>query len=465
MPNNHIAEINTASKHRLSPFYRFFCWCSGARLYILEQCPSDYNKFYGIGMVVFLTGVMASLSGGYAIHTVFESLYVSVPFGLLWGFLIFSIDWYLVASLRKQNKASKEFLFALPRLVLAVFIAVVISKPIEMKLFEREINQQIVFDQQQKSISYQKMVNDEFQAIDMLEQENRKLRDEIARKEEQRTQLFNLFIAEAEGRSPTQKVGKGPVYREKKAEYEKIDEELKIIRENNIKAIDQNNNEIQRLKKLRDDNLLFSFKTSRHANGFLARLEAIGSITANSRNLLYANYFIILLFICIECAPVIVKLMSARGPYDELLEAEEYLKLIEVSKMIAKTEMTEDQKLDFHQLLIHERNKTLIELEKEKIMNMAKAEREINRAKIQSWKKEELKKLSADENSPLLEPDASFPRQPDAGELKDESILPDKEVGEIATQKEEPFPLREDGGQELLENQLHEIESNTNCTS
>jgi hypothetical protein len=37
-----------------------------------------------------------------------------------------------------------------------------------------------------------------------------------------------------------------------------------------------------------------------------------------------ANIFIILLFIAIETAPVMVKLISSKGPYDYMLETEEY---------------------------------------------------------------------------------------------------------------------------------------------
>lgn len=37
-----------------------------------------------------------------------------------------------------------------------------------------------------------------------------------------------------------------------------------------------------------------------------------------------ANLFIIALFIMLECAPILVKLIASRGPYDELLEIHEH---------------------------------------------------------------------------------------------------------------------------------------------
>lgn len=39
---------------------QFFLYCSGIDPTILEQCPSDKNKYIGIGGTVFFTGLLAS---------------------------------------------------------------------------------------------------------------------------------------------------------------------------------------------------------------------------------------------------------------------------------------------------------------------------------------------------------------------------------------------------------------------
>ena len=383
-----------APKHTFNILYRFFCWCSGARLYILKQCPSEYNKYYGIGVMVVLTGIMASLSGGYAIYTIFRSVMVSLAFGVLWGFLIFSIDWYIVASLRKQQRKSKEFIGALPRLVLALLIAFVVSMPLKMKLFEREIEQQILFDQQQSIISYQSLVDEEFVDIPRLEQENSMLRQEIASKEQQRNILFTMIVEEAEGMSPTGTPGRGPVYREKKAEYDKVDEELRFLREQNNQIIQQNLQALQTLRERRSQVVQTAQITNIESDGFLARLKAMGTLSASNESIRLASVFIILLFITIESAPIIVKLISARGPYDDLLEAEEYIKQVEIRKDVVQAELTEDQKIDLHSLLEKERSDKRYEVEKEYIQQEATVLREINNLKIQKWKNEEIARLS-----------------------------------------------------------------------
>ncbi|MFP4556679.1 MAG: DUF4407 domain-containing protein [Bacteroidales bacterium] len=386
-------EKVSQSKRRLPFLYHFFCWCSGARLYLLKQCPTEYNKYYGIGVIVFLTGIMASLSGGYAIYTVFRNLQVSLAFGALWGFLIFSIDWYIVASLRKHQNKSKEFATALPRFILALLIAFVVSMPLKMKLFEREINQQIVFDQQQSAIGFQNLVNEEFVDIERIESENRMLRQEIAQKEEQRNKLFTMIIDEAEGMSPTRTPGKGPVYREKKAEYDKVDEELKQLIKQNNKIIQQNLIALEQLREKRNSAIENAQTTTAESDGFLARLKAMGTLNESNASIRWASWFIILLFITIESAPIIVKLLSARGPYDDMLESEEYIKQVKIKRDVVQTELTEDHHIDLHSLLEKERNESLYEVEKQHIKSEALALSEINTLKIKKWKEKELSKL------------------------------------------------------------------------
>src|SRR5690606_17948608 len=75
-----------------------------------------------------------------------------------------------------------------------------------------------------------------------------------------------------------------------------------------------------------------------------ARLEALGNISSFSFNskkndfwgnsIWWASFVITLLFIALETAPVIVKLLTRRGPYDEKLDALEYQVYIEESRKI-----------------------------------------------------------------------------------------------------------------------------------
>ena len=58
-------------------------------------------------------------------------------------------------------------------------------------------------------------------------------------------------------------------------------------------------------------------------NGFAARLQALDELGKNSAIIAVAAAFIMGLFITLEIAPVLVKLISTVGPYDHLLEKTE----------------------------------------------------------------------------------------------------------------------------------------------
>ncbi|HMT53734.1 MAG TPA: DUF4407 domain-containing protein, partial [Saprospiraceae bacterium] len=127
----------------------FFIFCSGAVNSVLKRCPTDYIKYQGIGATILFTGIFSALSAGYALYTVFESYVVSTIFAIIWGMMIFNLDRYIVSGMRKKSNFLKELAMAAPRIILAVFIGIVIATPLELKLFESEINAEIGMMQQE----------------------------------------------------------------------------------------------------------------------------------------------------------------------------------------------------------------------------------------------------------------------------------------------------------------------------
>ncbi len=340
-----------------------------------------------------MTGILASLSGGYAIYTIFQSPLLAVLFGMLWGMLIFFLDFFLVSSLKKQEHVSKEMPFAIPRFVLAILIAIVISKPIELKLFEREINVEIEAMKSTKNLEISNLVDKEFGDIDQLTKENEQLKADIATKEQSRNQLFDMIVAEAEGKSPTGRVGKGPVYSEKKAEFDRAERELQALRVANNKQIEKNNQRIEELTAKRDERLSQTTKTSDQANGFLARLEAMSNISAKNTAVSIASWFITLLFIVIESSPIIVKLLSKKGPYDFLLEAEEFQKEAEASIIIENIRFGHEESIDVDREVARIKFKSEISLQSEFISEEAEVRRELFKRRLKTF--EEAGKLPA----------------------------------------------------------------------
>lgn len=362
-------------------------------MYILQRCPSDYNKYFGIGIIIFLTGIMASISGAYALFTVFNSALISLVFGLFWGVVIFFLDWYLVSSMKKEKKPAKEIAFSVPRIVLAVFLALIISKPLELKLFDKEIEQTLHELQHKKTIAFKESIGGDFAEIETLKKENQSLKSEIKQKEEERNTLFDMIIAEAEGKSPTGKAGKGPVYQEKKAQYDKIEQELMQIKNRNLATIDKNNARIDALKQKRSEKISGSEVINQRYDGFLARIEAMGILSEKNTTIRFTSLFIMLLFITIESAPVLVKLISSRGPYDQMLEAEEYSMYVESKKNMYHKKSEGNTYLEHLKHHAKMKAEAGIKANREYINRISAAQSEINRKKVELWKDKEINEL------------------------------------------------------------------------
>jgi len=201
---------------------QFFIMCSGADAGILADCSQgEQNKYAGIGATVFFTALMAFLASSYALYTVFDNYYTAVFFGLVWGLLIFNLDRFIVSTIRKKEHFLDEVLQASPRIILAVIIAVVISKPLELKIFEKEIDQVLLEQKNDLTLANQEQIATQYTpAIAAIDTEIQTLKQEVQDKETEVNSLYETYIAEAEGRKGTEIVGKGPVYKEKREKHD-----------------------------------------------------------------------------------------------------------------------------------------------------------------------------------------------------------------------------------------------------
>ncbi len=217
----------------------FFLLCSGADMDILETCSSgEKNKYAGIGATVFFTALMAFIAASYALYTVFDNLYAAIIFGLLWGLLIFNLDRFIVSTIKKRNSVKNEIWQATPRIILAVIIAVVISKPLELKIFEKEINQVLLEQKNDLTLANKEQISLQYTpVVEELQSEIASLKAEIDTKEQETNELYETYIAEAEGRKGTLLVGKGPVYREKREKHDTYLAELAQLKETNRQKI------------------------------------------------------------------------------------------------------------------------------------------------------------------------------------------------------------------------------------
>ncbi|HWW43413.1 DUF4407 domain-containing protein [Pedobacter sp.] len=309
---------------------RFFWFCSGIHIGTLEKHPTEHNKYIGIGATIFFTGLFAALSGGYAMYFVFKgdtaAVLFALFFGLLWGLAIFNMDRYIVSSIDKNASSAKQMLQATPRILLAIMIGMVISRPLELKIFDKEIKERLKVSYMNNQRSKIDTLNGSFDKKYKIElgklKEAKAQRDSLESGIKADRQKLNFEIFGNKTTETSGVMGYGPYAKRKEAELKQ--------REQNLDTLSA---DVRKLERFVDDRKQFDglmtekLYTSKELDsltsiaGFADRNWALGQLSFNPNgtrdlNTSLAVTFIGLLFIFFECLPVFVKMMSTRGSYD-----------------------------------------------------------------------------------------------------------------------------------------------------
>lgn len=302
---------------------QFFIICSGSDTDILNDCSiGEQNKYVGIGATVFFTAFMAFIAASYALYTVFDNLFAAIGFGLIWGLLIFNLDRYIVSTIKKTGNVIDELIQASPRILLAVIIAIVIAKPLELKIFEKEINQVLLEQKNDLTLANKDQIALQFTPkIEELQNNIKSFQNDIDTKEAEVNNLYDTYIAEAEGREGTMLLGKGPVYKEKREKHDALLAELQQLKTDHKEKIVATEAQIAQLQNDYNTQVSTSQPIIDNFDGLMARVNALGKLPW------LPSFFIFLLFLAIETSPIFAKLISPRGEYDiKTQESESELK-------------------------------------------------------------------------------------------------------------------------------------------
>ncbi|MDX6190931.1 DUF4407 domain-containing protein [Flavobacterium sp. Fl-318] len=291
---------------------QFFILCSGVDRDLLDGCSEgEQTKYVGIGATVFFTAVMAFLASAYALFTVFDSIYPALIFGFVWSLLIFNLDRFIVSTIKKRDRFLDEFLQATPRIMLAVIIAIVISKPLEIKIFEKEINTVLLKEKNEMELANKKQIGTYFKSdLDKNKAEIAALKGDIVKKEKEVNALYSTYITEAEGTTGTKKLGKGPVYKEKREKHDASLKEFATLKATNEAKIAEKEKAGKQLQADLDKKVSQTQPIIEGFDGLMARINALNKLPW------LPSFFIMLLFLAIETSPIIAKLLSPKGEFD-----------------------------------------------------------------------------------------------------------------------------------------------------
>ncbi|WPQ63296.1 DUF4407 domain-containing protein [Chitinophaga sancti] len=379
---------------------------AGGDRYLLESATySDQVKYACLGGIVFATGAMAGLAGGYAFYTIFEPrgsaiehdtvnwtiIMLSLIFGFAWGLMIFNIDRFIVTSTGKGDGTEAitwdEFKGAIPRIIMGAIIALTISKPVEIRMFKTEIDIKLREKQLEQQAEYQKKVDKTYEEREkLLEADMGKML--IARNDltNRIKNAENEYIDQLQGRTGAAGAGNGPLSKALKSQMDALNLELDQFDKSNqiqLTLLKQKQEQLRAEKEKERNN---NEKIANGLDGLLERIKLTHEIAG-----FWITLFITLLFLAIELTPVFFKLMLIKSPYDYLAENRDELIKAERGIEVRYDYYKDKEGLERHLIINHEAERLVYEK-----IKVTEIQKELTEYAIEQYKAREKAKIDQD---------------------------------------------------------------------
>jgi len=389
-----------------------FWRAAGADKYLLERSTySDQIKYFCLGGIVVATGVLAALAGGYAFYVIFEpkgdaldnmlvqggsykdvihlpTVIIALLFGSIWGLIIYNIDRFIVTSTGKGDGTEaitrKEFFGAIPRIVMGLIIALTISKPIEIRMFQSEIEAEISIVQKDYLNDLDSITNVSWDLkILPFKSESDSLKLAVESQRIDLNQQRRRLEDEAAGKLPPSPPGRGPAWQDKKENLDKMEAEYNIMKVSSEKRITYLDTIITNYEASKKIEFQENVKKKYSKDGLLLRIQLAHEIAG-----FWISLFITLLFVVIELTPIFFKMMLVKGPYDYMDENVKELSRAELGIEIEYNFYKDGEGIEKHKVTNHAAD--VLKNEKKALLA---AQDELNKKIIEEWKKREIKKI------------------------------------------------------------------------
>ncbi|MEN9441916.1 MAG: hypothetical protein RLZ33_1993, partial [Bacteroidota bacterium] len=386
---------------------RKFWKAAGADSYLLERSTySDQVKYFCLGGIVVATGVMAALAGGYAIYTIFEprtdgplndtihvpTMLMASIFGIIWGLIIYNIDRFIVTSTGKGDGTEaitkQEIKSAIPRIIMGIIIALTISKPIEIRMFQKEIEAKLQTDMEEYIEVNRKLKQDKFDKNYLNDLENKKneiLAKESSLKASIEAKKSEMNVEEEKCPPGSDNLCRGPEWHRLNNERASLEAQLPTVKIEMKKELITVEKDIDKVKKERDKELKDVEIKAANMGGLSARINAIDKVTDK-----WTSIFITLLFMVIELTPIFFKMMLIKGPYDYMDENIKELARAEAGIEIEYDFYKDKNGMEKHKIINHG-----AELKMKERKQILEAQEAINAQIISKWKAAKLKDIDS----------------------------------------------------------------------
>ena len=317
-------------QYEYSQISQFLLFLSKTDTHVLKYCTREaFLTQASLGAMVLFTGVLALISGYYAINSSFfarddslEGVAISALIAAFYAIGIIMFDREVVAVTRPWA--------TVPRLFLAAFIGTVIAFPLELRLFQDQLDSQVIeMIDSRNSAKYAEIKRLE----EMIKEERDRYLKGYRDKVQTLTQLVRL--AQDEYDRERKRIACRELcqqrlreLKEAQANLDRAQEKLKLetIRIGQLLRSDPLG-PVHRLEQLRSDISSEREKTY----DILTRAMALSQLVENNSTAAKMATFVWLFFIMLELFPVIIKVFLPVSEYNAYLEARRMLNIHKIN--------------------------------------------------------------------------------------------------------------------------------------
>jgi hypothetical protein len=317
-----MKSINEEKETLLTKVKSFLWWCAGADVATLKECPTDHAKFTAVGMMMLVVPCVAMVSFNFFVRQSFGAqMFAASIVGAAWGALIFVLD-RLILTFHRKGK--HEFWRALPRLILSVSLALVVSEPLLLRFFQSEI--ELEMRRRGQAVVTEARVNAEARTQaekDALLKANADWQNRLDDLRRAGDEKQAAVIGEIEGTAGSRIKGEGLAARQKQEALQEAKDEYEKTRAEIVPLMTENKKRLEQLRAEMEAEVKLIADSQSSATGALARQQALFQIIRREPGaaMTYVPLFLILLMV--EIAPLTMKLSAPAGEYDKRLRLRE----------------------------------------------------------------------------------------------------------------------------------------------
>lgn len=388
---------------------RWFRACAGIKEDIMDWVPSDRSKYSGLGIIVMNTGCLAAFAMFAALGKIVVAPAIAlVPVALAWGWIIFSVDRWLITSTHGMRGASRLKVF-IPRLVLAVLIAFTIAEPLTLRIFQNSLDTQVQTSRTTQLDEYQSSLENcnpvsgqpdnspgcssfhvpvanspygDQRKLSNAKQQAAILQAAVDSAETSYQQALNRAEGECAGTSGagmSGQAGDGDLckkdYAAVAAAKDRLDSEQAQLTtaDNTVDTLNPQVGSAEQVYAAQRHTAIVQAIAARKMDlgqvGIIDEWNALEQLSSQSAFVFFGHWLLVLVLIALDCLPVLAKLMGGSSAYDQLIAEQ-----VAADKRVHATDLqlreaaaTADKEVEIHLIKMRKRERMLNEDRAERV--------------------------------------------------------------------------------------------------